>query len=225
MRRRGRAWRPSSSTAGWSSRTGASPRSTRRASTRASRKPPTVSAREAARRGSSRGGWRRTSPPPAAPPSPHRCRSTGRIEDGRHGYAGAPGTSGGYGGPFRGPPCGRSKFFEGGRRPLHLEAQVGHEDEIRVGAERNETVAIEGDERGADIGRETGLGHGGIAVRHEPPAVRRLGFQPEERAVQRIGIGGRKEVVRVHLSPTSAAGGLRETRAAPCTGHVTMALP
>lgn len=102
-----------------------------------------------------------------------------------------------------------SEPFEGGGRALHLQAQVGHEDEVGMGAEADQTVAIERHERRAAFLPETDLGHGCLAIGHEPRAIRGLRFQTEETAVQRIRVGRREEVVRVVHR----------------TAHVTIALP
>ena len=65
-------------------------------------------------------------------------------------------------------------------------------------AEPDQAIAIEGGQRGAGIGRETGLGHGRLAVGHEALAVGRLGLQAKEGAVQPLGLRRRKEVMGIH---------------------------
>jgi len=58
----------------------------------------------------------------------------------------------------------RLEPLEGLGRGGHLEAQRGHEDEVGVGAEGEQPVAIECAEGGDTLGIETGLAQCGLGV-------------------------------------------------------------
>ena len=121
-----RAWTRCWSTAGSCSRAVTSPAWTRRGSMRVRRPPRTRSAPGARRRGRSRSGSRPTWPRP--------CRAAVAT-------------------PFPVKPLrGVLEPLEGGRGALHLQPQVGHEDEIRVGAEGHEPIAVERDQRRPAVG-------------------------------------------------------------------------
>src|SRR6185436_6634971 len=102
----------------------------------------------------------------------------------------------------------RLEALEGLRSAGHLQAESRHEDEVGVGAEGDQPVAIEGTEGGDAIGvearfRERGLGIGKVALAE---GVVRL--EAIEAAIERIAGGGWECVVEAHA-----------------TGQVTTALP
>ncbi len=102
----------------------------------------------------------------------------------------------------------RLKVLEGARFARHRQPHLGHEHQVRMGAERDQSITVGGHQRGAGLVVETVLAHrrlrlGDVAVAHG--GVR---FQREQEAIERVRRRRRKEVVRVHH-----------------TGHATTALP
>jgi hypothetical protein len=71
-----------------------------------------------------------------------------------------------------------------------------------MGSEADQAVPVEAAERLPRLGAESHLVHdpGGIGEVVAPKGVVRL--EPVQTEVQRVGAGGREEVVRVHAHPT-----------------------
>src|SRR5215469_2768531 len=121
--------------------------------------------------------------------------------------------------PVDGPPCDEGarvrrrrsenlEALEGLRGRGHLEAKACHEDEVGVGAQGEESIAVERTEGHPPFGIEAGLGEGGLRIGYVMLAEGVVRLQAIEAAIERIAGSGRKRVVQAHAM-----------------GHVTTALP
>src|SRR6266545_2264701 len=98
--------------------------------------------------------------------------------------------------------------LEGLGRCRHLEAEGGHEDQVGVGAQGEEPVAVERAEGGDALGVEAGVSQRRLGVGEILLAELVVGLEAVEAAIERIAGRGRESVVKAHA-----------------TGHVTTALP
>src|SRR6476646_8344130 len=92
----------------------------------------------------------------------------------------------------------RLEALEGLRGGGHLQAEARHEDEVSMGAEGDQPVAIEGAQSGDTIRIEACIREGGLRIGEVALAEDVVGLEAIEAAIERIAGGGWERVVEAH---------------------------
>src|SRR6266581_3757736 len=95
------------------------------------------------------------------------------------------------------PSPGDSEVFERGRPGIHAQAQVRHENEVRMRAARDQRVPVAGQQRPLVLRVEPQLAHGGRRVGGVARAERVVGLEREETTVESVRARRRKAIVRL----------------------------